>query len=286
MDRVLVTGASGFIGSHLVPRLREGGHEVIEANRKSGDVADESVWRSFPAADVVVHLAGRSFVPDSWADPGAFLRTNLLGTVAALGYCRTRGARLVFPSSYMYGSPDRLPIPETAPLVAQNPYALSKKLAEDACAFFANSFGVSVTILRPFNVYGPSQSDDFLIPTIVKQAISCREIRVKDIAPRRDYVYVHDVVEAIVKSLVGPRSFGVFNIGSGVSHSVAEVVRTIQEVWGTSLPVHSDEVRRTDEVMDTVADVANAERALGWKPRFTLRQGLEDMRRASGTRRA
>src|SRR5437867_2388335 len=188
MDRVLVTGASGFIGSHLVPRLRDEGHEVIEANRKTGDVADESMWRSFPAVDVVVHLAGRSFVPDSWADPGAFMRTNLLGTVAALGYCRARRARLVFPSSYLYGTPERLPVPETAPLVAKNPYALSKKLAEDACAFFANSFGVGVTILRPFNVYGPSQSDDFLIPAVVKQAISCLEIRVKDIAPRRDYV--------------------------------------------------------------------------------------------------
>jgi GDP-4-dehydro-6-deoxy-D-mannose reductase len=286
MDRVLVTGASGFIGSHLVPRLRDDGHEVITTTRETGDVAEAATWKSFPAADVVIHLAGRLFVPDSWVDPGSFMRTNLLGTVAALDYCRTRSARLVFPSSYMYGAPARLPIPETAPVFVTNPYALSKKAAEDACTFFANSFGIGVTILRQFNVYGPLQSDDFLIPSIVKQAISSPEIRVKDIAPRRDYVYVRDVVDAIVKSIRGPRNLRLFNIGSGVSHSVAEVIRAVQDVWGTSLPVRSEELRRKDEVMDTVADIALAQRELGWQPRFSLRQGLEDMRRESAVHRA
>lgn len=279
MARVLVTGASGFIGSHLVPQLRADGHEVLETRRESGDVADESVWRSLPGAHVVVHLAAKSFVPDSWDDPAAFMRTNLLGTVAALGYCRAHGARLVFPSSYLYGDPDRIPIPESAALVAKNPYALSKKLAEEACAFYSSTFDVGITILRPFNVYGPAQSDVFLIPSIVKQVETASEIHVKDAAPRRDYVYIRDVVDAFAKALDGGRDLRIYNIGSGVSHSVDEVIRTVQEVWGTSLPVRSQEVRRKDEVMETVANIAFAASSLGWTPQFTLRQGLEDMRR-------
>lgn len=281
MSRILVTGASGFIGKHLIPRLRAEGHEVFEASARSGDVAEDSTWKTFPLADVVVHLAAKSFVPDSWEAPGQFLRTNLLGTVAAMEYCRAHDARLVFPSSYMYGDAGRLPIPETATLVAANPYALSKKLAEEACGFFGDRFSINITILRPFNVYGPGQSDTFLIPTIVNQLKAGKDIRVKDLEPRRDYVYVRDVVEAMIRAVTCDRGFSVFNVGSGESHSVAELIRTIQDVWGTALPVRSDGVRRKDEIMDTVADIAQAEQQLGWKPRFTLRQGLEDLRAAT-----
>src|SRR6476646_8122143 len=280
MSRVLVTGASGFIGTHLVPRLRAAGHEVLPMSRTSGEVSDAATWKAYPAADAVVHLAARSFVPDSWAAPSAFLRTNVLGTVEAIEYCRAHGASLVFPSSYMYGHAAEQPIPESAPVVAKNPYALSKKIAEDACEFFADRFDLPITILRPFNIYGPGQSDAFLVPTIVNQVRAGREIRVKDLEPRRDYVYVIDVVEAMMTAMASPRGFQVFNIGSGTSHSVAELIRIVQEVWGTNLPVRSDGERRPDEIMDTVADISRAERHLSWRPRFTLRQGLEHLHAA------
>jgi GDP-4-dehydro-6-deoxy-D-mannose reductase len=103
---------------------------------------------------------------------------------------------------------------------------------------------------------------------------------VKDLEPRRDFVYVADVVEAMVKAVAWNGGFGVFNVGSGTSHSVSELIRTIQEVWGTDLPVRSDGVRRPGEIMDTVADISRAQRLLGWRPRFTLRQGLEALHAA------
>ena len=275
MSRVLVTGATGFIARHLVPRLTTVGLEIVEAGRGSGDTAEKATWSRFPACEVVVHLAAKSFVPESWETPGVFVRTNALGTVEALEYCRVHAARLVYLSSYMYGDVAQQPIPENTALKANNPYALSKKLAEEACAFYAEVFDVPVTILRPFNIYGPGQSDSFLIPSILNHIRAGREIHVKDLEPRRDYVYVADVVEAIVSAVRRRNGFETFNIGSGSSHSVAELIDIIQEVWGTALPVRSDGVRRKDEIMDTVADIKRARRDLGWSPKFTLRQGLE-----------
>jgi GDP-4-dehydro-6-deoxy-D-mannose reductase len=169
MSKVLVTGAAGFIARHLLPRLRADGHEIVEAGRGCGDVADPATWRRFPPVAVVVHLAAKSFVPESWQAPDEFMRTNLLGTVKAFEYCRVHGARLVFPSSYLYGDAARQPIAESTALAATNPYALSKKLAEEVCEFYAERFNVPATVLRPFNIYGPGQAGTFLIPTILNQ---------------------------------------------------------------------------------------------------------------------
>lgn len=277
MARILVTGASGFIGRRLVPQLRNAGYEVIGVNSKHGDIADASTWVGFPRAEVVIHLAGKLFVPDSWTEPGLFLNCNFMATVAALDYCRKYGTSLVFLSSYLYGDPEQLPIPESASLVANNPYALSKKLAEEAAQFYSKSFDINVTILRPFNVYGPGQGEKFLIPSIVRQVKRSREIRVKDLEPRRDYLYVTDVVRAIVNAVPDQRGFSVYNIGSGRSYSVAEVIQAIQHVWRTALPVLCEGERRKDEVMDTVADIAAAKQCLGWEPQFSLLEGIQDM---------
>ena len=275
MARVVVTGASGFIGKYLVPKLRSVAHEVIEAGSTEGDVADEATWSRFPDVEVVVHLAGRTFVPDSWIDPAGFLRTNLQGTVLALDYCRTHDARLVFLSSYLYGKPEKMPIPESAALSATNPYALSKKLAEDACRFYADAFGVRVTVLRPFNVFGPDQAKHFLIPTIIDQAAAGNVIHVKDLEPKRDYVYIDDLADAIERSMVLDQAFNIFNIGTGISYSVADLISLIQSIMGTNLAVQSSGERRAVEVMDTKADIERASAILGWSPKWTLKAGLE-----------
>src|SRR5262249_23823638 len=181
------------------------------------------------AVDHVFHLAARSYVPDSWADPAGFLHTNVTGTARALDYCRANGAHLVFMSSYLYGTPKRLPIREDDPADPGNPYALSKFLAEQVCAFHAATLRVPVTVLRPFNIFGPGQRLEFLIPAIVEQVRRGGEIRVKDLAPRRDFVFVDDVVAALIGAIAKPGGYRVFNIGSGISHSVREVIDAVQK---------------------------------------------------------
>lgn len=273
MSKVLVTGSTGFIGKALIIKLLTSEHEILELKRHSGDISDKSTW-DLQKADVVIHLAARTFVPDSWADPQGFLQTNFQGTVCALEYCRKHNATLIFLSSYMYGKPVSLPIPETAILNAFNPYALSKKLAEEACAFYAKHFNIGVTILRPFNVYGPEQQSDFLIPYIIRQALSSNVIKVKDLEPKRDYVFIDDLVDFIIRSMDHNNKSNVFNVGTGHSYSVSEIIELIQKNLGTNLPVESESERRPEEVMDTQADISKAFSILGWKPKWTIERGI------------
>jgi GDP-4-dehydro-6-deoxy-D-mannose reductase len=274
MARALVTGAGGFIGRALVRALRACGHEVTALTHADGDVTETATWANVPAADHVFHLAARTYVPDSWNEPADFFRINVTGTQRALDYCRAHGSHLVFVSGYIYGVPQRLPIREDDPVAPNNPYAQSKAAAERACAAHAASTSLPVTVFRPFNVFGPGQRADFLIPTIVRQVRAGRTIHVQDLTPRRDFVFIDDVVEALMRGMEEPKGYRVFNIGFGVSYSVRELVDAIQAAAGTALPVASEGTPRPNEIPDVRADIARAREQLGWAPRHTLAQGI------------
>lgn len=277
MIDVIVTGASGFIGRALCQRLRANGVSLLALGRGDGDVADVGTWESLPAAKVVIHLAGRSYVPDSWKDSAAFLHSNVLGTENALAYCRRHGSRMVYISAYIYGIPETLPIAESHPVKPNNPYALSKYLAEQLCGFAGTYQQLPVTVLRLFNVFGPGQRDEFLIPAIVAQVKAGKEVRVLDLKPRRDYVYLADVLDAIMRATSLADGFRILNIGSGTSLSVQEVVDQIQAAAGTALPVISSVQERPQEIPDVRADIALAQRMLGWEPRWSFLQGMQQL---------
>jgi len=276
-QRVLVTGAGGFVGRCLVRALREEGVDVSAPGRDTLDV----VLGVFPdwQVDQVVHLAARTFVPESWLDPTGFYRVNAQGTLNVLDFCRRMGARLVHVSAYCYGKPSVLPISESAPLRPNNPYALSKAAAEAACRFFSEYYETALTILRPFNLYGPGQPPQFLIPHIVDQALdpAVAEIVVEDDAPRRDYVYLDDFVAAICAVCASPTLGSVYNVGSGKSHSVAEIANLIRQIAGVNKPVMSQGNRRPSEILDVVADITAIRRDLGWSPSVGLLQGLKNV---------
>jgi nucleoside-diphosphate-sugar epimerase len=274
MIRVIVTGANGFVGKHLVKKLRVTGYQVFEVTRDLGEITETSTWNNLPTADVVVHLAAKSFVPDSWADISGFLSCNLGGTIEALNYCKSKNSKLVYVSSYLYGNPDKLPITESHELSVNNPYALTKKLAEQSCQFYAENFGVPVTILRPFNVYGMGQANHFLIPSLIKQVKTQNEIHVKDLEPKRDYIYIEDLTSAIIKAILYQTNFDVFNVGSGISYSVKDIIDLIQISAVTNHPVFSETTRRKNEIMDSIADISHAKKLLLWQPVWSLKEGI------------
>lgn len=276
MIDAIVTGGGGFIGRRLVRKLKASGMKAI-AMERSQDICDAATWRDLPSAPVLFHLAGRSYVPDSWTDAPAFMQTNVVGTQNALDWCKRHGSRMIFASAYIYGVPASLPIRESDPVYPNNPYAVSKWLAEQLCEFAAIHENISVTALRIFNVYGAGQRAEFLIPMLISQIRARSSINVADLTPRRDFVYIDDVVDAFISALKAPKGYSCLNIGSGISLSVQDIIDTIQNVCGTSLPVGSACAARRNEISDVRADIERAEKLIAWRPKWDFSAGIKAM---------
>jgi nucleoside-diphosphate-sugar epimerase len=249
--------------------------EIVAPGRGALDIA-ANIFPD-PSVDVVIHLAARTFVPDSWVDPADFYRVNAQGTVNVLDYCRRTQAQLIYVSGYCYGVPTSLPLSESALVHPNNAYAFSKSAAEEACRFFFEFLGTPLTIVRPFNIYGPGQSSHFLIPRIVEQAIdpAITEIVVEDETPRRDYVHVDDVIAAIRSLLLVPRTGATFNVGSGESYSVAQLVNFVCKAANVDKPMVSRGNRRVHDIPDVIADITAIRNAIGWSPSISLIHGLQ-----------
>ncbi len=269
---VLITGGSGFVGRALTRALETRGVTVHALGTAQGDIADSELV--FPGVSHVIHLAARSFVPASWQSPQMFYHTNVMGTINVLEFCRRSGASMTLVSSYVYGTPRSLPISEEHPLQAFNPYSHTKILSESCATFYAEKMGVRLTIVRPFNLYGPGQDARFLIPTLLGQALdpAATCIEVADDRPRRDFLHIDDFV-ALLMLLRDKDCPGIYNAGSGTSASIGDLVGVINRVTGKALPLVSRGESRPGEVMDVIADITKA-RALGWEPRVSLEQGI------------
>ncbi len=272
--RVIVTGASGFLGNCLVKHLRILGIEVIALSRSTGyDILRDEL--PLEGVDRVIHLAGMAGVPSSWTQPSATFEANALGTVRVLDQCRRSKCGVTHMSAYVYGVPEYLPITELHSLGAPNPYAFSKVIAEEACAFFEDKYELDCVRLRLFNAYGPNQHSSFLIPTIVAQVIdpSCQAVTVQDLAPARDYIHVDDVAAAILStSIASPGS--ILNIGSGQSKTVGEVVQIAMSVAGVTKLIEVSGVVRPNEIPSVVADIKRIEAVTGWFPKLSFEEGM------------
>ena len=272
----LVTGADGFIGRCLCRRLRGQGCTVLELNSANGGVCVAENFAAFAGQGVghVFHLAGKTVVSESWQEPARYFEVNTAGTQNVLEFCRQEGAALTFLSSYLYGAPERLPVDETAPVRRSSPYANSKFLAEELCRFYAAEYGLPCTVLRPFNIFGPGQGSHMLIPHVLDQVLKGGEIQVMDLSPRRDHLYVEDLVDVVLLTQRQEPGLALFNVGSGKSISVADLVALAQRVAGTSLPVRSSAQERRNEIPDARADIGLLERTFGWRPKTSLEDGL------------
>ena len=282
--RILVTGSSGFVGKNLVEELKRRGADVLTLTDHDGhriDIRDQQrvkgITKEIRNIDIVYHLAAKTSVPFSFENPGETYEVNVLGTLNILELCRLCNAeKMVFASSYVYGQPQYVPIDEEHPLQPTNPYARSKILGEELCRAYNTDFGVKCIILRPFNIYGVGQGKNFLIPSIIAQ-LRYGKIELKDPEPKRDFIYISDVIDAYIKAGEFNGNFDVFNIGYGKSYSVKEIVDKIIYLYGKDVKVKYSGERRKNEIMDTIANIKKAKEKLGWKPRVDIDNGLNNI---------
>jgi NAD dependent epimerase/dehydratase len=302
--RVLVTGAGGFVGSHLVEALVAGGASVralVHYNARNdwgnlellpaavlrelevvlGDIQDPfGVARAAEDRDLVFHLAALIGIPYSYVAPQSYVSTNVTGTLNVLEAVRATGARLVHTStSEAYGTARYTPIDEEHPLQGQSPYSASKIGADKLVESYARSFEVDVVTLRPFNTYGPRQSLRAMIPTILGQALAGkREIRLGSLDPVRDLTFVEDTVAAFVAVAMADGLGGrVLNAGTGKGISVGELARLALGLVGSDAEIVLDQARvrpPASEVGELLADSSALRAATGWQPQVELRDGL------------
>lgn len=308
-NTILITGADGFIGSHLTEALVRAGHKVRafvlynsfnswgwldhcatdgkgEFEVFSGDIRDpHGIKEAMKGCESVLHLAALIGIPYSYHSPDTYVDTNIKGTLNILQAARDLGVKRVIhtSTSEVYGTARFVPITEEHPLQGQSPYSATKIGADQLALSFHSSFGLPITILRPFNTYGPRQSARAVIPTIITQILKGKkEISLGSIHTTRDLNYVEDTVDGFIKALVAPKIEGeVINLGSGFEISIGNLAHMIAELMGTKISIKesSERVRPADsEVERLLADNQKAQKLLKWSPKNNgeagLRQGL------------
>ncbi|MEO5374469.1 MAG: NAD-dependent 4,6-dehydratase LegB [Alphaproteobacteria bacterium] len=305
--RILVTGADGFIGSHLTEELVARGHAVramVQYNSFNswgwldqspaevkaaievfaGDVRDPGGVRSaIQGCDVVLHLAALIAIPYSYHSPQSYVDTNMTGTLNVLQASRDLGVRRIVhtSTSEVYGTARFVPITEDHPLQGQSPYSATKIGADQLALSFHRSFGTPVAVIRPFNTYGPRQSARAVLPTIITQLLTGRRrIRLGALSPTRDFNFVRDVVRGFIRMAEVDEAVGqVVNIGSNFEITIGDAARIVAEVVGVDLDIETDEARlrpEASEVDRLWADNTGAATLLGWKPDYG---GLDGFRR-------
>jgi len=303
--KVLVTGAGGFIGSHLVETLLRMDYDVkafvqyrssgtwgwleecqrdVSSNLEVvlGDVRDSgSVENAMRNCTAVLHLAALISIPYSYQSPESYIDTNIRGTFNVLQAARKFSVDKVVctSTSEVYGSAQYVPIDEKHPLVGQSPYSATKIASDQLAVSFFSSFSIPIIILRPFNTFGPRQSARAIIPSIISQIQRKRgEIKLGNLTPTRDFTFVQDTVAGFIAALKSKEGLGeVFNIGSGFEVSIRDLVRLISEHMATEVTIFEDEQRIrpiNSEVIRLCADATRAKEVLGWKPKFSGKSGL------------
>ena len=304
--KVLVTGAEGFIGSHLTERLVELGADVtalaqynsfnswgwidtFDKNVKesikvvTGDIREyDGMKRIIKGQEVVLHLAALIAIPYSYLSPMAYVRTNVEGTTNVLEACREYDVQKIVhtSTSETYGTALYVPIDEKHPMQGQSPYSASKIGADKMAESYHKSFNMPIATLRPFNTYGPRQSARAVIPTIISQILAGKtEIKLGSLTPTRDFNFVKDTAEAFIKVAESEKTIGeVINSGSNYEITIGDTVRKIINIIGKDVKILCDDERirpENSEVNRLWAYNAKIKELTGWQPNYTIDQGLE-----------
>ena len=273
--KIAVAGSEGFVGKQVCSQLEASGHEIVKIDITQGfDLSDPMVIESIPQVDCFIHLANLVYVPASYENPALYYRVNYMTTLNALEVCRKYNARLVYISSYVYGPPQYLPVDENHPINPFNPYAQTKVICEKLCEGYHRDFGVPVSIVRPFNIYGVGQQGKLLIPEIIGQLKEGNTvIQLKASSPRRDYINVVDVARAIVTCAMSDEPFGAYNACSGESVSVKEITEIINRNLRHKVEFRFAASDRPNEV-DESRGYCEKLKGLGWNLSIGFEEGI------------
>lgn len=304
--RVLITGAGGFIGSHVVEAFLKSGAQItalVHYNSRdsygnlellgkevlknikivSGDITDNAQVRKITKGhDVIIHLAALIGIPYSFSSVESYIRTNIQGTFNLLDAAKENGVErfIATSTSEVYGTVKNTSITETHPLHPQSPYAASKVGSDKMAESFYHAFNLPVVILRPFNNYGPRQSTRAIIPTVITQALSGKSIKVGDTSTVRDFLYVKDCAQAFLKAADQKGILGeTINIGTGKGILISQMIKKVQKIIGKNITVVPDQQRirpNTSEVKKLVCDNKKAKKLLGWQPQTNFEDGLTE----------
>ena len=304
MKKMLITGATGFVGSHLAELCVEKGFEVVAYDRYNpnynrgwlekskykddinfifGDIRDyDSVLKTITVCKIVFHIAALIVIPYSYISPQAYIRTNVEGTYNILESSKHLeiDQTIITSTSEVYGSAKYVPIDEKHPLSAQSPYSASKISADQLAISYWNSFQLPIKIIRPFNIYGPRQSSRAVIPSIIVQALNNKdEIKLGNVEPTRDFTYVTDTCNAFLDILKSKTFFGdILNVGSNSEHSIEDIAKKILLKLNSKASIIKEKqrIRSTrSEVNRLVCDNSKILKNTSWKPEIKIEKGID-----------
>lgn len=302
MKKIFVTGADGFIGSFLTEMLLKKGFCVkglalynadnsigklkyIKSSKNleivKGDIRDLSMMlEETRGCDAIINMAALIGIPYSYVSVRSYIDTNIIGVYNILESAMKNKTKhtIIISSSETYGTAEYIPIDEMHPLKAQSPYAATKIAGEELALSYFRSFDLPVTVVKPFNVYGPRQSLRSIIPTVITQVMNSNDIKVGNIHTKRDFMYVEDVCSGILKTLFNEKSCGMsLNLASGISYEIKEIIDIIQNIANTKLKIKIESKRQRGaktEVLNLLGDYSLASEIIGFKPKTSIHEGL------------
>jgi len=304
MKKILITGATGFVGSHLTELCVKKGFEVVAFDRYNpnynlgwlekskykkdinfvfGDIRDyDSILKTMKGCKIVFHLAALIGIPYSYTSPLAYIKTNIEGTYNILESSKHLDIEqtVITSTSEVYGSAKYVPIDEKHSLTAQSPYSASKISADHLALSYWNSFKLPIKIIRPFNIYGPRQSSRAVIPSIIIQALNNKdEIKLGNIEPSRDFTYVTDTCDAFLTILKIKKSFGsILNVGSNNEYTIENIAKKILKILNSKAKLKKEKRRirtQKSEVVRLVCDNTQITKHSNWKPKISIEAGLD-----------
>ena len=284
--RIAVTGGNGLVGSSIKAIVHQyPEHEFVFLKRSDCELASRMAVMTFSSGghnrfDCIIHLAALIGIPYSYEAPLSYVKTNIQGTVNVLESARKNEIPLIIntSTSETYGTAQYTPIDELHPMQGQSPYSASKISADKLSEAYYNSFETPVITVRPFNTYGPRQSSRAVIPTIISQLLTEKNLSLGDLSPVRDFTYVEDTVDGFINAAIYNKHIGeVINLGYGKAASIGEISRIIMEIMGINKEIISDHSRirpKDSEVMNLISNNSKAKNLINWEPKIDLRKGL------------